>query len=84
MNISDKHNGSVDLLAQAMRQVFDESMQGVRSKVKQGMENMESRITTHFDKQIETTNQNMQTQFAEQEKDIADIVDKKFTQETND
>lgn len=63
-------NGSVDLLAQAMRAVFQECMESTREGVKEDMSDMESRLSDRID----TTNQNMQGQFAEQEKKIGKLL----------
>ena len=57
-------NGSVDLLAGAMRQVFQECMETTRGVVKQDIEGMEQRLT----ERIDTTNANMQARFSEQDK----------------
>jgi len=76
---SDKKglNGSVDLLATAMRDVFKEAVEGavepIESQVKAlrtDMGDMEARLN----QRIDTTNENMQAQFAQHRKDVqADI-----------
>ncbi|MDE0310844.1 MAG: hypothetical protein OXI52_01165 [Caldilineaceae bacterium] len=76
----NRMNGSVDLLALAMRKVFEECMDSTREAVKEDigavredMVNMESRLNDRID----TTNQNVQVQFAEQEKKIGKLLRKR-------
>lgn len=90
-------NGSVNLLADAMRKVFHESMESVHEAVKGDidalgdaisgdMANMENRLGKRIDdtnnrldntkNMVVNVNQNMQAQFAEQEKKIATMFDK--------
>ena len=64
-----KLNGSADLLAQAIRRVFEETSESV----KEDMHEMEKNLSDKIDTTNKTTNQNMQFQFAEQEKKIAGI-----------
>ena len=70
-------NGSVVLLAQAMRQVFTEAVDGaVRpltdevKALRTEVHDMEDRLNTRID----TTNDNVQAQFAEQEKKIGKML----------
>lgn len=84
MMSKNKMNGSVGLLADAMRKVFQEGIEsaiapveeavtGLRDDMKDmrdDMKNMEERL----DQKIGTTNQNMQAQFAEQEKRIGQLI----------
>ena len=63
-------NGSVDLLADAMKKVFEESMVTVQEAVKEDMDGMERRLSDRID----TTNKNMQSQFANQEKKIGKLL----------
>ena len=80
-------NGSVDILAKAMKAVFQEGMDatreavkgdidGLRTDIKQDMDSMEERLKDNTKQQIDTTNENMQAQFAEQEKKISGIGSK--------
>ncbi len=79
-----KLNGSVNLLADAMRKVFLEGMESVHDAIKgdidavnTNMGAMEGRLNDHIDqtnKRIDTTNSNMQVQFSEQEKKIAAML----------
>ena len=70
----NKLNGSVDLLADAMHKVFQESMEVVESSINSKLGAMEERMTSHFDGQIDTTNQNMSIQFAEVHKEVGKLV----------
>ena len=45
-------------------------MEAVEGRVDNKLGVIEERMTDHFDKQIKTTNENMQVQFATQKKDI--------------
>ncbi len=81
-----KLNGSIDLLAKAMRDVFKESLEAglvpVRKDIndmreniddlRENMESMENRLAG----QIKTTNENVQAQLAQHRKDIAADVKK--------
>ena len=68
-------NGSVNLLADAMRRVFTEAMEGavdplrtemkaMRTEIRDDMHAMETRLTKHIDEQVDTTNQNVHAQIA--------------------
>ena len=75
-----KLNGSVDLLAKSMRDVFSEAMEAVHGAVKKDMDAMEGRLNERIDgveRRIDTTNENMQAQFAEQEKKIGRLLGSK-------
>ena len=81
MSDSKRLNGSVDLLAKAMRQVFQEATQQAVEPVMDEMVKMEDRLDKKIDTvnqnmqdKIDTVNQNMQSQFAEQEKKIGKMV----------
>ncbi|MDE0532281.1 MAG: hypothetical protein OXI01_12655 [Albidovulum sp.] len=77
-------NGSVNLLADAMRKVFTEAVEvaveplttqvsALRTNVadmRTEIHSMEERLN----KRIDTTNENMQAQFAEQEKKIGTLI----------
>ena len=66
-----KLNGSADLLAKAIRKVFGEATENGRLAVKDDMQEMEKNLSDKIDatnESIKTTNSNMQSQFAEQEK----------------
>lgn len=72
-----KLNGSVDLLADALRQVIRESMDGVESNVLELMEQQEAefkKAQKTTDKRVETMEKNMNVQFAEQGKAIAKLT----------
>ena len=78
-----KLNGSVNILADAMQKVFNEAMEGavgpLTTEIKglrSGMDDMEGRLNTRIDSVNETTNQNMQAQFAEQQKQIGGVGSK--------
>ena len=71
---NEQLNGSVDLLAKAMRQVFTEAVesavQPLATEVKAlrtEVNDMEGRLNARID----TTNENMQAQFAQHRKDVA-------------
>ena len=73
----DRLNGSVNLLADAMRKVFHESVQGavepVATEVKAlrtEVHDMEGRINKRIDEGLKTTNENVQAQLAQHRKDI--------------
>lgn len=68
-----KLNGSVSLLAEAMKEVFNESMESVHAVVKEDMTKMESRLLDTIKGYTDTTNENMQAQFAELQKQIANL-----------
>ena len=81
-------NGSVDLLASAMRSVFTECMDSVRNGMRADLRDMEGRLNKRIDglvdrvdgleKRLDTTDANMAAQFADQEKKIGEIVEKKL------
>ena len=84
MNDNSSFNGSVQLLADALQQVvrgavregvgpLRQDMQTMRrdmQTMRQDMQAMEDRLNVRID----VTNQNMQAQFAEQEKKIAHLL----------
>ena len=78
--MSDQNlNGSVDLLADAMRKVFAEAVEGAVSPLggkidalSGDIDSMRGEMATKTD--IETTNKNMQAQFSEQEKTIGKLI----------
>ncbi len=74
MGEGKKLNGSVDLLAKAMRQVFQEATQQAVEPVMDEMMKMEDRLDKKIDNAVETTNSNMQAQFAEQDKKIGKLI----------
>ena len=76
---AEKLNGSVELLARAMRKVFSEAVEGAAEPLHEDMkglrtdmQGMSARMATKAD--IKTTNENMQYQFAEQEKKIGQLL----------
>ena len=80
---SDKKapNGSVDLLASAMRQVFTEAVEGAVEPInnqmkalRTDMHDMEERLNERIDTGLKTTNENVQAQLAQHREDVrADI-----------
>ena len=83
----DKLNGSVDLLAQAMRKVFSEAVQEAVQPVRKDMEGMETRLNKNMDRmeerlndRIDTTNENVHAQLAQTRKDISDDVKAALTE----
>ena len=77
-----KLNGSVDLLAEAMRRVVTEAVQEASGPVstevkamRTEMHDMESRLN----ERIDTTNGNVQGQLAQHREDVADDVRKIVT-----
>ena len=73
-------NGSVDLLAKAMRQVFQEGIETATAPIRQNMAEIRqdmAEMREDLSQQIHTTNENMQAQFAEQEKKISKIISKR-------
>ena len=77
-------NGSVELLADAMRTVFSEAVKGATEPLHEDMkglhEDMKGLRTdmqgmgARMDEGIKITNENMQSQFAEQEKKIGQLL----------
>ena len=65
-------NGSVVLLAEAMRKVFSEAVEGAIEPLRDDIAGVQNGMATKSD--IETSNQNMQVQFAEQEKKIGQLL----------
>ncbi len=81
MSNSSTLNGSVELLAKAMRQVFMEAVQeGLApihkdmASIRSDMEAMECRLNAKIDDGLNTTNQNVQAQLAQHRKDVASDV----------
>ncbi len=79
---TEKLNGSIELLAKAMHDVFRESIEAGLAPMQKNMEDMENRLSekigttnesleTRLTKQINTTNENVQAQLAQHRKDIA-------------
>lgn len=80
MTGNPKLNGSVDLLAQAMRSVFSEAVQGAVEPLAEQVKAVRtdvSELRSDMNKQIKTTNENMQSQFAQQEKKIGQLIAKR-------
>ena len=71
MSKGEKLNGSVDILAKAMKQVFQEATAQAVEPVMEEMTAMEKRLDKKIDSAVETTNGNMQAQFAKQEEKVA-------------
>jgi len=85
MDDRNKMNGSLDLLASAMRDVFSEAMISVRNGMKADLKDMEGRLNLRIDEtnaRIGTTNQNMAAMFSEQEKKVGEMMDKKLDRRT--
>ena len=77
----EKLNGGTDLLAQAIRQVFEESREIATADMKEELsmwgEQIRGDLALKADKaDIDTTNDNMQAQFAEQERKIGKLLSK--------
>lgn len=82
-----KLNGSVDLLAEAMRRVFGEAVQeavepigtevkALRTEVRDMRDNMATKadidgVEERLNERIDTTNENMQAQLARHREDVA-------------
>ena len=79
--MSDKPglNGSVNLLADAMRRVFTEAVEGavdplrtemkaMRTEIRDDMNAMEQRLEAKIDQRADTTDQNVQAQIADMER----------------
>ena len=83
-----KLNGSADLLAQALRQVFQETVGAAQGVTNDRLEKLDSdmkkmnkttnknmqELRTELQEMNKTTNENMQSQFAEQEKKIGKML----------
>ena len=78
-------NGSVELLAKAMRTVFSEAVEGAVAPLRDDIAGISDGMATKADikttnenmatkADIKTTNENMQSQFAEQEKKIGQLL----------
>lgn len=65
-------NGSVGLLADAMRKVFSEAVEDAVEPLRDDIAGISDGMATKAD--IKTTNENMQAQFAEQEKKIGRLL----------
>ena len=88
MSKGKKLNGSVDLLAQAMKKVFSEAVEGavtpLTTEVKtlrgemhgmrDEMHGMEGRMEERLAKGLKTTNENVQAQLAQNREDIRNDV----------
>ena len=89
--MNEKLNGSVDRLADSLRNVFSEAVEGavaplttevnaLRTDMKALRIDMKALRTdmkalrTDMNDQVKTTNENMQAQFAEQEKKIGKLI----------
>lgn len=77
----DNLNGSVDLLAQAMRRVFAEAVEGAVEPLQKEVKGIHNDLTgirenmaTKDD--LKTTNDNVQSQLAQHRKDITSDVEK--------
>ena len=67
---NDKLNGSVDLLAKSLRDVFVEAAISVGNDIKADMKDMEGRLNT--------TNSNMAVMFTNEAKRMGDMIDAKL------
>ena len=70
-------NGSVELLADAMRTVFSEAVKGATEPLHEDMKGLRTDMQgmgARMDEGIKITNENMQSQFAEQEKKIGQLL----------
>ena len=68
-----KLNGSVDLLAKAMRQVFTEAVQEGVQPIKESVDGLKQDVDG-LKQGLETTNNNVQAQLAQNRKDISEDV----------
>lgn len=78
-DVQSELNGGIDMLAQGLRDVIGEAMAGVRKGMHADMKMEVSELRkdmdagfAKLDKRIDTTNENMQAQFAEQESKFAE------------
>ncbi len=78
-----KLNGSVDLLAKAMKAVFEESMESVKDGMNEDLKLLEEVLKEEIRSANDTTNQNMQAQFAEQEEKISSLISGQQKESTN-
>ena len=72
-----KWNGSADLLANAIRQVFEEATEKSRVEVREAMHEVREamhEMERNLSHKMDTTNEKMQAQFACQEEQIAGMV----------
>ncbi len=70
-------NGSVDLLADAMRKVFKEAVEGAVQPLTDQVKAVRTEVgdlRTEVNDQIKTTNENMGAQFAAQEEKIGKLI----------
>ena len=77
MNDNSSFNGSVQLLADALQQVVRGAVREGVGPLRQDMQTMRQDMQAMEDRlnvRIDVTNQNMQAQFAEQEKKIAHLL----------
>lgn len=71
MNQSDRLNGSVDLLARAMRTVVSEAVQEGIKPAREDMRDMEGRLKKEIETGLRNTNENVQAQLAQHRKDVS-------------
>ena len=71
MDQSDGLNGSVDLLARAMRTVFSDAVQEGVKPVREDIRDMEGRLKKEIETGLKDTNENVQAQLAQHRKDVA-------------
>ena len=72
-----KLNGSVDLLADAMRKVFSEAVETAVEPLTAEVKALRTEVGEmegRLNGRIDTTNQNMQVQFSKQEERIAALI----------
>ncbi len=75
MKTDSKLNGSVEMLAKAMKEVFSEAMESAVEPIHSDLEGIRNNMATKED--VNTTNVNMQAQFAEQEKKLGNLLSKR-------
>ena len=75
MMAKEKINGSVDLLAKAMRQVFTEAVEEGVEPIRKDIAEIKENVTG-LKGDIKQTNKNVQTQLAQNRKDITADVKK--------
>ena len=69
-----KLNGSVDFPAQTMRQVFQEATMQVTKQAVEPVVDLIADSEKRLEEKFDTTNNNMATQFVEQEKKIGKML----------
>ncbi len=77
MSDKGKLNGSVDILAKAMREVFTEAVEGAVDPLTTEVKALRTEVGDmegRLNDRIDTTNENMAAQFAAQEEKIGKLI----------